>query len=257
MERLHCEDEDNLTAMFQDLKDRVKLIEEKVNNPVCKWAGCGLSFKTIDELHEHCATVHANNSSGNGPAERTYKCQWIQCTRQAFRQHAHLCSHLYEHTGREEDAFLLLLIQDQAKCLTRPKANMRWHPAVIRWCLQQHARSTSAYEEMRQAGFLRLPTSRTLQVYATYSEPKSGWVDEALQANPLPRNELLTWVPFALMRSKSRKVSSLNPQPTSSLALSTTTTAMRMQSRIPWQPTLPNSISKAFFQSSPSRAHTF
>ena len=33
---------------------------------------------------------------------------------------------------------------------------------------------------MRQAGFLHLPTSRTLQDYATFAEPQSGWRSEVL-----------------------------------------------------------------------------
>ena len=179
-EELHTDDNDNMTKMFKTLQNGLTSIDERRNNPKCKWSDCVEKFATISELHEHCVTVHAHNSGGDAPIQRQYKCQWSGCSREAFNNHAHLARHLHDHTGREEDSFLQVLIEDQAKSLTCSKSNMRWHPAVIRWCLQQHARSSAGYEEMRQAGFLRLPTSRTLQSYATFSEPKSGWAKETL-----------------------------------------------------------------------------
>ena len=174
-EELHTDDNDNMTKMFKTLQNGLTSIDERRNNPKCKWSDCVEKFATISELHEHCVTVHAHNSGGDAPIQRQYQCQWSGCTREAFNNHAHLARHLHDHTGREEDSFLQVLIEDQAKSLTCNKFNMRWHPAVIRWCLQQHARSSAGYEEKRQAGFLRLPTSRMLQSYATFSEPKSEW----------------------------------------------------------------------------------
>ena len=77
--------------------------------------------------------------------------------------------------------FLPVLLDNGSRALSLPKCQRRCHPAVIRWCLQQQTRSTTGYEEMQQASYLRLPTSRTCRTMQLFSEPESGWHGEVLQ----------------------------------------------------------------------------
>lgn len=174
MKDLNQDDSGALTGIFNKLKSGIKFLDDRLNSPECHWESCSEKFETVAELHKHCCASHSVNTGGQLPCTRQYKCMWSGCTRKAFQKHEHLVTHLYEHTGKQSDEMMAILLADQAKALQGPKTQMRWHPAVIRWCLQQHSRSSSAYEEMRQAGFLRLPTSRTLQDYATFTEPESG-----------------------------------------------------------------------------------
>ena len=61
---------------------------------------------------------------------------------------------------------------------------MRWHPAIIRWCLYLHHRSSGCYSTLRISGILRLPSERTLQDYWHFAPASSGFsnaLDKQLQ----------------------------------------------------------------------------
>ena len=42
---------------------------------------------------------------------------------------------------------------------------MRWHPAMIKWCLFLHHQSSRAYETLRRSGCIHLPSQCTLRDY--------------------------------------------------------------------------------------------
>jgi len=52
------------------------------------------------------------------------------------------------------------------------KASMRWHPAIIRWCLLIKSKSAKIYTGLRAV--LSLPSSRTLYDYTHYMESRTG-----------------------------------------------------------------------------------
>ncbi len=72
--------------------------------------------------------------------------------------------------------FFLTLLKDQAKALNVPSRQMRWHPLVIKWCLQIYSRSHSLYAD------LKLPSGRTLSDYKNFSTSKSEWQTSVLDA---------------------------------------------------------------------------
>lgn len=55
---------------------------------------------------------------------------------------------------------------------------VRWHPAVIRWCLYLRHISGKAYETLRNTGVLRLPSQRTLRDYTHYVSAGMGFSAE-------------------------------------------------------------------------------
>ena len=60
---------------------------------------------------------------------------------------------------------------------------MRWHPAIIRWCLYLHHRSSGCYKTLRNSGLFHLPSERTLQDYRHFSSSTTGFsksLDEQL-----------------------------------------------------------------------------
>lgn len=62
---------------------------------------------------------------------------------------------------------------------------MRWHPAMIKWCLYLRHLSGKAYEMLRNTGILKLPSQRTLRDYTHYIPATVGFsadVDEMLMA---------------------------------------------------------------------------
>ena len=52
---------------------------------------------------------------------------------------------------------------------------MKWHPVMIRWCISIYLKSSGAYEQLENSGFLKLPHKNTLSKYANYTEPK--WIN--------------------------------------------------------------------------------
>ena len=55
---------------------------------------------------------------------------------------------------------------------------MRWHPAMIRWCLNLKLLSTSAYHALRTSGFMKLPSERTLRDYTHYVKARTGFQED-------------------------------------------------------------------------------
>ena len=64
------------------------------------------------------------------------------------------------------DTFRSIFWQHQLKAAKLSKKNgMRWHPAMIRWCLYLHHRSSGCYATLRNSGVITLPSERTLRDY--------------------------------------------------------------------------------------------
>ena len=78
-----------------------------------------------------------------------------------------------------EGSFPRLLWDEQRKAASLKKTNgMRWHPLVIKWCLNLKLLSGGAYSALRTSGFLTLPSARTLRDYSNVFESKIGFQDE-------------------------------------------------------------------------------
>lgn len=55
---------------------------------------------------------------------------------------------------------------------------VRWHPVIIKWCLNLKLLSSSSYHALRSSGFIKLPSERTLTDYTHYFTNKVGFQDE-------------------------------------------------------------------------------
>ena len=60
-------------------------------------------------------------------------------------------------------------------------SGMRWHPVMIRWALNLKMISSAGYHAMRTAGFIQLPSERTLRDYTHFYEAKPGFQKEINQ----------------------------------------------------------------------------
>ena len=61
---------------------------------------------------------------------------------------------------------------------TKDKRGMRWHPAMIRWCLYLHHKSSGCYATLRNSGVINLPSDQTLRDYRHSSSAKAGFSKE-------------------------------------------------------------------------------
>ena len=82
------------------------------------------------------------------------------------------------NSAYSEGSFSRLFWEEQFKAASAADARqVRWHPVIIKWCLNLKLLSTSAYHALRTSGFLRLPSARTLRDYTHYFASKPGFQD--------------------------------------------------------------------------------
>uniref|UniRef100_A0A1X7U2G9 Uncharacterized protein n=1 Tax=Amphimedon queenslandica TaxID=400682 RepID=A0A1X7U2G9_AMPQE len=81
-----------------------------------------------------------------------------------------------------EGSFLRLFWEEQLKAASIKDARLiRWHPVMVKLCLNFKHLSSSAYHAMRRSGFIELPTERTLRDYVHYTSNKCGFQDTVHQ----------------------------------------------------------------------------
>ena len=176
--------DDDFRSMFSKLQKGMSARKDKLENPKCGWKGCAESedkFVDVEHLYIHVKSHIDVTDQDVAPIDRIYKCDWGNCGK-TFAKKKLLENHLRDHTGSSSDQFFEILLKDQAKALTVPKRQMRWHPLVIKWCLRSFTKSHAAYEDLRNSGFLRLPSGRLLSDYKNFSSPRSGWQTSTIKA---------------------------------------------------------------------------
>jgi len=83
------------------------------------------------------------------------------------------------HQECPEGSFRRVFWDQQLKSakVKNPK-QMRWHPAVIKWCLHLKYISSGCYHAVRSSGLLCLPSERTLRDYSNWIRPGVGFSAE-------------------------------------------------------------------------------
>ena len=75
-----------------------------------------------------------------------------------------------------DERFKSIFWQQQMKAsLAKSKQGIRWHPAIIRWCLYLHHRSSGAYSTLRNSGVIALPSECTLRDYRHFASSSPGF----------------------------------------------------------------------------------
>ena len=85
------------------------------------------------------------------------------------------------HEQFPEGSFKRLFWEQQREALKVDSRQMRWHPTMIKWCLNIKLRSSSTYEALRDSGFMCLPSSRTLRDYTHFMQSNTGFQAEVTQ----------------------------------------------------------------------------
>ena len=91
-----------------------------------------------------------------------------------------------------EGSFAKLFWDEQLKAATAGDSRqVRWHPLLIKWCLNLKLLSSSTYHALRSTGFIKLPSERTLFDYTHYYTNKVGFQDDVNQQLVEEINKLL------------------------------------------------------------------
>ena len=88
-------------------------------------------------------------------------------------------SELLKEVG-ENEAFKLMYEEQQKIFKAKDKRQMRWHPAIIRFCIAIYNKSSSTYNLIRNSPFLKLPHKSTLKKYMSFTTPQVGVNPEVL-----------------------------------------------------------------------------
>ena len=66
--------------------------------------------------------------------------------------------------------------EEQLKAATvKDPRQMRWHPLMVKWCLNLKLISSATYYAVQTSGFLHLPSERTLRDYTHYVKSQHGF----------------------------------------------------------------------------------
>ena len=88
------------------------------------------------------------------------------------------------HQQNQDRSFRHLFWDEQVKALSKSDSRqIRWHPALIKWCLHLKFISSGAYHALRSSGVITLPSERTLRSYTHWIEAGIGFqqaVDDQL-----------------------------------------------------------------------------
>ena len=106
-------------------------------------------------------------------------------------------------------SFKRLFWEEQLKMAKLKDARqMRWHPTMIRMCLNIKLLSTSTYHALRTAGFMKLPSERTLRDYTHYFKTKAGFSDDVdeMLTKEARLNELPNWKKYVTVVIDEMKV---------------------------------------------------
>ena len=83
---------------------------------------------------------------------------------------------------RKVRSFRRLFWEEQFRVAkTSDPRHMRWHFLIVRWCLNLKLLSSAAYHAARTAGFIKLPSERTLRDYTHYFKHRAGFQQEVNQ----------------------------------------------------------------------------
>ena len=85
------------------------------------------------------------------------------------------------HTFFPEGTFRRVFWDQQVKNSRKSDSRQyRWHPLMIKWCLNLKLLSSAAYHAMRTSGFITLPSERTLRDYTSYIKSVPGYQKEVI-----------------------------------------------------------------------------
>lgn len=93
----------------------------------------------------------------------------------------HDMSHIFEEVIKSSPPKVIEFLTSQQDALSRKPKGRRWNKNIIRICLTMWCRSPKCYKDLRDSGFMLLPSQRILQIYKNKIHQKPGINKELIQ----------------------------------------------------------------------------
>ena len=141
-------------------------------------------YLSTPEKHQRMALLHKENRVAGMKVKRMKEKLNQFLERSGVQLESSLSSDLCQIMDKEEQhalkgiqpgSFQHVFWEQQKEAATKDKRGMRWHPAMIKWCLFLRHQSSRAYETLRQSGCIHLPSQRTLRDYSQCVKSAAGF----------------------------------------------------------------------------------
>jgi hypothetical protein len=122
-----------------------------------------------------------------------------------------LTNNVYFANELPEGSFRRLFWQQQLQALScKDSRQIRWHPIMVKWCLNIKLRSSSAYKAMRDSGFIKLPSERTLRDYTHWTKVSSGFQPSSFERLlvDIRYHQLADWQKYVVLLHDEVKIKS-------------------------------------------------
>jgi hypothetical protein len=123
--------------------------------------------KEVKRLEERMATfIEKNHVTLNSTLHSDFKAIMNEMSEKVQEDYA-------------EDSFRRVFWNQQLKANRVEDSKLiRWHPAIIKWCLHLKFISSAGYHALRGSGLITLPSERTLRDYSHYVRAGVGFIPE-------------------------------------------------------------------------------
>lgn len=173
----------NLRSIYSNFQQR------KDASPRCK-ASSKANYRYLTTPQRHKRFVNLRVQATKAKQDATYM---RKCVQESIQQREvqvdevlndDLSAIMDEHQEEIEkkyspDSFQRLFWEEQIKARGMQKSSsMKWHPMMIRWCLNLKLLSPSAYSLLKSSKILKLPSERTLRDYTHWVKAKPGFQAE-------------------------------------------------------------------------------
>ena len=174
----------SLRTMYSRWLKRSSSVTDSDSHANIRYLNTPEKKQRISHLKKRVGSAEAKVERLKKQIERLNETQGIHISDELGNDLVQIMTENREEINRaySKDSFAHLFWSEQLKAVTcKDSRQVRWHPLIIRWCINLKLMSSSAYHAMRSTGFLKLPSERTLRDYTNYFKHQTGYQPEVIR----------------------------------------------------------------------------
>lgn len=124
----------------------------------------------LDQQRVEMKSLHRELSKLRQKCEQEIDTKGVQLQESSeMKDFMAVCREDVERSFPDENCFQRLFWDQQCKYASSGRNGMRRNPMIIKWCLYIRSKSAEAYNYVRDTGFIKLPSARTLFDYSHFT----------------------------------------------------------------------------------------